>query len=73
MALPRPEIAGDAISHLGAPVATGGGAVLPLAASAPMVTEIHARMNRGISFDRATAPVWRDLETLFGKWEALFG
>ena len=73
MALPRPEIAGDAICHLGAPVATGGGAVLPLAASAPMVTEIHARMNRGISFDRATAPVWRDLETLFGKWEALFG
>jgi hypothetical protein len=73
LALPRPEIDGDAICHIGAPVATGGGAVLPLAASAPMVADIHARMNRGVSFERAMAPVWRDLDTLFGKWEALFG
>jgi hypothetical protein len=74
LALPRPGVAGDVICHIGAPVRAGlAAAALPLSASAPMVSDVAARMARGISFERAIAPVWRDLETLFGKWEALAG
>ncbi len=74
LALPRPDVAGDASCHVGAPVRVGQGfAALPLSACAPMVSTIAERMARGVSFERAMAPVWRDLDTLFGKWEALAG
>ncbi len=73
LALPRPAVAGDAVCHVGAPVRAGGAAALPLSASAPMLADVYARMRAGVSFERAVAPVFRDLKTLFVKWGALAG
>jgi hypothetical protein len=71
LAAPFPGLPGDAICHLGAPVDLGAKAALPLSASAPMVSDVAERIARGVSFERAIAPVLRDLDTLFQKWEAL--
>ncbi len=73
LALPRPGAAGDTICHIGAPVKAGQSAILTIAASAPMVSDVFARMDRGVSFERAIAPIWRDLGVTFDKWEALAG
>ncbi len=73
LALPRPGVAGDAVCHIGAAVATANGAALPLSISAPAICDVAGRLARGVAFERAIAPVWRDLGTLFSKWEALAG
>ena len=64
---------GDAVYHLGAPMALGDDLVaLPLSASAPMVSDVAARIARGVSFERAFAPIQRDIEALFAKMERLW-
>jgi len=73
LALPRPQSAGDAICHIGAPVRAGQSAILTISASAAMVADVFERLERGISYERAIGPVWRDLATVFDKWEALAG
>ncbi len=73
LGLPRPGVAGDAVCHIGAPVPTAAGAILPLSISAPLICDVAGRLARGVAFDRAMAPVWRDLSTLFTKWETLAG
>ena len=60
---------GDAVCHVGAPVALADRFALPLSASAPLVSDVVGRISRGISFERAFAPVLRDLESLFRKIE----
>ena len=60
---------GDAICHVGAPVCLSERFALPLSASAPLVSDIAGRISRGVSFERAFAPVQRDLETVFRKIE----
>lgn len=70
LALPL-EDAGDAICHLGAPLDFAGQAALPLSASATMVSDVAGRVERGISFERALAPLLRDIDTLFLKIERL--
>jgi hypothetical protein len=62
---------GDAICHLGTPLDLQGQAALPLSASAAMVSDVTERIARGISFERAMAPVLRDIDTLFLKLERL--
>lgn len=65
---------GDAICHLGAPMALAANLVaLPLSASAPMVSDVAGRIARGVSFDRAFAPIQRDIDTLFDKLERVWG
>ena len=54
---------------VGAPVALADRFALPLSASAPLVSDVVGRISRGISFERAFAPVLRDLESLFRKIE----
>ena len=64
---------GDAVFHLGAPIELGPDLIaLPLSASAPMVNEVANRIARGVSFERAFAPIQRDIETLFAKMERVW-
>lgn len=70
LALPLDE-QGDAICHLGAPLHLSVQAALPLSASATMVSDVARRIERGISFERALAPLLRDIDTLFLKIERL--
>ena len=70
LALPLEE-QGDAICHLGAPLDLAGQAALPLSASATMVSDVARRIERGISYERALAPLLRDIDTLFLKIERL--
>ncbi len=62
---------GDAICHLGAVLDLQGQAALPLSASASMVSDVAERIARGTSFERAVAPLLRDVDTLFLKLERL--
>ena len=65
---------GDAVFHLGAPIELGPDLVaLPLSASAPMVNDVAGRIARGVSFERAFAPIQRDIEALFAKMERIWG
>jgi hypothetical protein len=65
---------GDAVFHLGAPMALGEDLVaLPLSASAPMVSDVAGRIARGVSFERAFAPIQRDIESLFAKMDRVWG
>ena len=73
LARPCKGLEGDALCHIGHPIAIGERVALPLSASAPMVREIARRMDMGLGFDRAMTPVLRDLGTLLRKWEALAG
>jgi hypothetical protein len=73
LAAPCAGLEGDALCHIGHPVAVGNRVALPLSASAPMVREVARRMDMGLGFDRAMTPVLRDIGTLFRKWEALAG
>lgn len=73
LARPCPGLAGDAICHIGHPILTGERAALSVSASAPMASAVARRMEGGLAFERAMAPVLRDLDTLFCKWEALAG
>lgn len=70
---PCPDLVGDAICHLGQPVAVGDKAALRICASAPLVSDIAERLAAGLSFETAFAPVTRDLDTLFRKWARLVG
>lgn len=70
LALPLEE-QGDAICHLGAPLVLADQAALPVSASATMVSDVARRIERGISFERALAPLLRDIDTLFLKIERL--
>ena len=64
---------GDAACHLGAPIALGdGSAALPVSLSAPMVSDVAGRIAKGVSFERAFAPVQRDIDTLFQKIDRLW-
>ena len=60
---------GDVVCHVGAPIALSERYALPLSASAPLVSDVVGRVSHGISFERAFAPVLRDLESLFKKIE----
>ena len=65
---------GDAVCHLGAPIRLGDAiAALPISASAPMVSDVADRIARGVSFERAFAPIQRDIDTLFAKIGRLMG
>ena len=65
---------GDAVCHLGAPITLGDQiAALPIGASAPMVSDVADRIAKGVTFERAFAPVQRDIDTLFGKLERIWG
>ena len=64
---------GDAVFHLGAPIEIGPDLVaMPLSASAPMVNDVAGRIARGVSFERAFAPIQRDIEALFNKMERIW-
>jgi hypothetical protein len=60
---------GDAVCHVGAPIALAERYALPLSVSAPLVSDVVGRISRGVSFERAFAPVLRDLDSLFRKIE----
>ena len=65
---------GDAVCHLGAAITLGDQiAALPIAASAPMVSDVADRIAKGVTFERAFAPIQRDIDTLFGKLERVWG
>ena len=65
---------GDAVCHLGAPNRLGDQiAALPISASAPMVSEVADRIAKGVSFERAFAPIQRDIDTLFAKMGRIMG
>jgi hypothetical protein len=65
---------GDAVFHLGAPMELGADLVsLPLSASAPMVSDVAGRIAQGVSFERAFAPIQRDIDSLFSKMERVWG
>ena len=65
---------GDAVCHLGAPIRLGDQiAALPISASAPMVSEVADRIAKGVSFERAFAPIQRDIDTLFAKMGRIMG
>lgn len=70
---PYAGLAGDAVCHLGPPVAVGERAALRICASAPLVSGIAKQLNAGLSFETAFAPVTRDLDTVFAKWAAIGG
>jgi hypothetical protein len=38
-----------------------------------MVSDVAGRIARGVSFDRAFAPIQRDIDTLFDKLERVWG
>jgi hypothetical protein len=64
---------GDAACHLGAPIGLcDGTAILPVSASAPMVSDVADRITRGVSFERAFAPIQRDIDTLVQKIERIW-
>ncbi len=68
------DCVGDAVCHVGAPMELSKGLVaLPLSASAPMVSDVAGRIARGVTFDRAFAPIQRDIDTLFEKLERVWG
>jgi hypothetical protein len=46
---------------------------LPRSASAPMVSDVAARISKGVSFERAFAPIQRDIDSLFAKMERVWG
>jgi hypothetical protein len=73
LAEPCNGLSGDAACHVGGPIEIGDRAALTIAASAPMISAVARRIQAGHSFERAMAPVLRDLETVFRKWEALAG
>ena len=65
---------GDAVCHLGAPVELGDQiAALPISACAPMVSDVADRIAKGVTFEQAFAPIQRDIDTLFGKLERVWG
>ena len=65
---------GDAVFHLGAPLELGADLIaLPLSASAPMVSDVAGRISQGVSFERAFAPIQRDIDSLFAKMERVWG
>ena len=65
---------GDAVCHLGAPIRLGDQiAALPISASAPMVSDVADRIAKGVSFERAFAPIQRDIDTLFAKMGRIMG
>jgi hypothetical protein len=68
---PYPELAGDAICHIGQPVAIGEKAALRICASAPLINGVAERLSAGLPFQTAFAPVTRDLDTLFQKWATI--
>jgi hypothetical protein len=59
------------LCHLGAPLAVGAGAALPLAASAPLAITVVERMARGRTLQDAMAPVRDDIDLVFCKWDAV--
>jgi hypothetical protein len=61
----------DKICHLGQPVRMGNRAALRFCASAPMICKIAQEVSEGISLEAAFAPVRKDLDAVFRKWEAL--
>ena len=65
---------GDAVFHLGAPIEIGPDLIaMPLSASASMVNDVASRIARGVSFERAFAPIQRDIEAMFAKMERIWG
>ena len=65
---------GDAACHLGAAMTLGDQIVgLPISASAPMVSDVADRIAKGVTFERAFAPIQRDIDTLFAKLERVRG
>ncbi len=65
---------GDAACHLGAAMTLGDQIVaLPISASAPMVSDVADRIAKGVTFERAFAPIQRDIDTLFAKLQRVRG
>jgi hypothetical protein len=72
----RTHLSGDdlcfrEIFHLGQPVAVGAETALRVCASAPMISEIAARVAEGESLDVAFAQWGCNLDALFEKWQWL--
>ncbi len=63
----------EQIFHLGQPVPIGRSAALRICASAPLISDIAERVQRGESLDAAFEPWGRRLGALFVKWAALIG
>jgi hypothetical protein len=58
----------DRAWHLGQPVVLGPRTALRVCASAPMVSEVVARVGGGETLEQAFAQWDEDLETMFGAW-----
>ncbi len=62
---------GDAVCHLGQPVELGARVALSASINTSHIADIASRMNRGLTFERAFAPISRDIDTLLRKWERI--
>jgi hypothetical protein len=68
---PYDDMQGDAICHIGQVHIAGPRLYMSAAINAAQIADIAERISKGISFDRACAPLMRDIDTLMRKWEML--
>lgn len=57
--------------HLGQPVEIGNAGVLRVCASAPLVNQLAERIETGVTFQEAFAPLGESIAELFRAWAAL--
>jgi hypothetical protein len=57
--------------HVGQPVGVGEETALRICLSAPLINAVADRIDAGLSFDAAYAPLFADVAALFEKWRLL--